>query len=241
MVKGIATNDKAILLYSDDQLQRYGISRYLTEQISQLRIVLVETKTQIRPLLKNGLPAVLLLDLVAEGRMVFQLIEEIRKVHRALPMLVLSKHSKTAIAERCLRSGANGYLDTRVELGQLPMAIQAVVEGQVYLSSKLQTHLLTRNMDSQPSEVSKLSRRELDIFHLLGRGKTVREIARELDLSAKTIESYRDKVKEKLNYKTSHELNRHALEFSVLQLDSCIVVARRRAKSTDAELKPAAS
>ena len=133
-------------------------------------------------------------------------------------MLVSSMHDESLFAERVLRAGGMGYINKQEPMEKVILAIRQVLQGAVYLSPRMSNRLLQAAvgapLDRNPIET--LSNRELEVFQLIGQGLTTKQIAERLDLSPKTIETHREKIKSKLNLANSIELSRHAVQW-VLQ------------------------
>jgi DNA-binding NarL/FixJ family response regulator len=127
-------------------------------------------------------------------------------------------YSEDFYAERALRAGAMGYINKEEATGKLLEAIRQVLAGKVYLSAAMTEKLLKRavgraDQESSPSMVSGLSDRELEVFRLIGEGRKTQEIAAQLHLSVKTVETYRDRMREKLDLSDGTELARCALQW----------------------------
>ena len=132
-------------------------------------------------------------------------------------MLVLSMHDESLFAERAIRGGAMGYLNKEQSRTQIVDAIRTILGGQVFLSEAMTARMLTRTMGKTESNgkspIETLSDRELQVFELIGQGVTVREIAEKLALSPKTVETYRENIKAKLDVNNATELIRHAVQW----------------------------
>jgi DNA-binding NarL/FixJ family response regulator len=134
---------------------------------------------------------------------------------------MLSMHDETTYANRALRAGALGYIMKREQPEKLISAVRTVLRGEVYLSETMASRMLgkyvrgrrTVEPEQAESEVSGLSDRELEVFELLGRGLSTRQIAERLHLSIKTIESHRENIKTKLNFRNAAELVWHATQW----------------------------
>src|SRR5690606_25160670 len=132
-------------------------------------------------------------------------------------VLVVSRHDEALYAERAIRAGARGYV-VKLEAGEVIVkAVRRVLAGGVYVSEEINERLLVgmatgrSSMTESPLEV--LSDRELEVFELTGRGLGTRDIAERLHLSVKTVESYRARIKNKLNLNTATELMQHAVQW----------------------------
>jgi DNA-binding NarL/FixJ family response regulator len=166
--------------------------------------------------LAEGLkPDLMIVDISLGDTNGIDLIKAATSKHPDLAILVVSMHDESLYAERALRAGAMGYVTKHEQPKTVKAAIQQVLAGELYLSHKVATSLVGKLMHgetsgSSESPVQQLSERELEVFKLLGHGKGAREIAQELNLSVATINSFRARIKEKLNFRTSTELLLHA-------------------------------
>jgi DNA-binding NarL/FixJ family response regulator len=127
-------------------------------------------------------------------------------------------HEESLYAERALRAGAMGYVMKQEPAKAVKVAIRKVLGGDIHLSDKMSATMLAKFMlgsrTNQPeSPIEKLSDRELEVFRMLGEGKATRQIAEELNLTITTINSFRNRIKEKLNLKNSTELILHAVQW----------------------------
>jgi DNA-binding NarL/FixJ family response regulator len=145
-----------------------------------------------------------------------ELIKDITALYPGTPILVLSMHDESLYAERVLRAGAKGYITKQEATTKVLVAIRAVLSGQIYVSEQIVARLLDRTskgskFGSSPMET--LADRELEVFQMIGRGLNTREIANELRIGTKTVETYRTRIKEKLNLETGAELTREAIRW----------------------------
>jgi DNA-binding NarL/FixJ family response regulator len=164
------------------------------------------------------MPEFVVLDISLEGPDGLELLKAIRIEYPKLPVLVLSMHDELLYAERALRAGANGYIMKQEATDRVLTAIRRILGGDVYLSDRLtkrMLHQLINGSVSPRDPLSKLSDRELEVYRLIGTGHGTRQIADELHVSAKTIESYQAHIKEKLSLRNARELVQHAVEWSV--------------------------
>lgn len=164
------------------------------------------------------LPDLVITDISLSGTSGIDLIKTLKSRHPELPVLVVSMHEETLYAERALRAGAMGYVMKQEPAKAVKAAIRKVLGGDIHLSEKMASamlgKLIHKRADEKPvSPIESLSNRELEVFRMLGEGKTSREIAEKLDLSIATINSFRNRIKEKLNFKNSTELILHAIHW----------------------------
>jgi DNA-binding NarL/FixJ family response regulator len=133
-----------------------------------------------------------------------------------IKILVLSMYDETLFAERVLQAGAMGYITKQESPGALVNAVQQVLRGEIFVSPRVTSRILhgmpTRTAPTE-DPVKGLSNRELQVFEMIGKGQTVKQVATSLHLSPKTIEAHREKIKHKLNLKNSTELNRRAIQW----------------------------
>jgi DNA-binding NarL/FixJ family response regulator len=161
-------------------------------------------------------PDVVVIDLSLKGGHGLELIQEIKARKRPVKMLVSTMHDESLFAERVLRAGAMGYISKQESPDKIVGALRQVLRGEIYLSPRMANRFLHRLASGQSFETSpidSLSDRELQVFEMIGQGLATKQIARKLDLSPKTIEAHREKIKAKLNLKSGAELSRHATQW----------------------------
>ncbi len=160
-------------------------------------------------------PDMVIVDISLKGRDGIDFVREVKRYYKDLPMLVLSMHDESRFAERSLHAGAKGYIMKRETSSSIVEAVRCVLNGKIYLSEKIKGELVDRLVTgAQPgteNPTQRLTDRELEVFRLLGRGLSTNEIARKLNLSVKTIGTYRERIKDKLNLRHASELIRHAM------------------------------
>jgi len=164
-------------------------------------------------------PDIVLLDISLNGPDGLEVLKEIRMKSGSLPVLILSMHDESIYAERAMRAGANGYIMKQEATEKVLIAIRRILQGDVYLSDRLTTTMLQQYVrggaHTKSSPLLNLTDRELEVFRLIGEGHGTRQIADELHLSVKTIESYQAHIKEKLALRNARELVQHAIEWTV--------------------------
>jgi DNA-binding NarL/FixJ family response regulator len=163
-------------------------------------------------------PDLVIADISLSGTSGIDLIKNIRAEFEDLPVLVVSMHEESLYAERALHAGAMGYVMKQEPAKTVKTAIRKVLGGDIHLSDKMSATMLSKFMrggrtDQPSSPIETLSNRELEVFRMLGEGKATRQIAEELDLTIATINSFRNRIKEKLNLKNSTELILHAVQW----------------------------
>ena len=161
-------------------------------------------------------PDVVVVDLGLRDMHGLRLIETIRLADPDIRILVLSAYSEALYGERALRSGADGYVNKQQAPGSIVEAIRATAAGRRYLSKELAERLMGLLLDRRKSGaawVSELSPRELEVFELIGNGKSTRDIAQQLGLSVHTIETHREKLRAKLLLRNGRELTQAAVRW----------------------------
>lgn len=169
--------------------------------------------------IEESKPDLAIVDLSLSGGTGIDLIRTLKNKHPDLPVLVVSMHEESLYAERALHAGANGYVMKQEPAKTVKVAIRKVLGGDMHLSEKMTATMLGKLMSGGQaappvSPIEKLSDRELEVFRMLGQGKMTRQIAAELDLSIATINSFRNRIKEKLDLKNSAELVMHAIQWT---------------------------
>jgi len=163
-------------------------------------------------------PDLAIIDISLSNRDGIELIKEIHTRYPKVLILVLTMHDEEVYAERSLRAGASGYVMKDQTAATMMSAIRRVLSGHIYTSDKINDRLMhqfaqSHGSSNTASNTSQLSNREVQIFRLLGDGVRAREIAKQLYISVRTIESHRVNIKRKLGIKTSDELLRYAIKF----------------------------
>jgi len=163
-------------------------------------------------------PDVVVVDISLEDAHGLDLVEEIRSRFPDVRIVVYSMYEESVYAERAIRAGASGYVMKSESTERVVEAIQSVTEGDVYLSQRMSSRILSKVIRQQDyafsSATEQLTDREMTVFEKLGKGQSVREIAEELDLSRKTVETYRRRAKEKLGFDTVDELLQYAVQWT---------------------------
>lgn len=208
---------KKILLVDDHPLMRKGLAMTLEAESDLSVYAQVDSAEEAIDVVNRELPDVAIVDISLPGMSGLELIKHLLALYPDLPILVVSRHDETLYAERAIRAGARGYI-MKLEAGDVIVkAVRRVLKGGIYVSDEINERLLMGMMSGRssvaesPMEV--LSDRELEVFELTGRGLGTREIAERLHLSVKTVESYRARIKSKLNLNTATELVQHAVQW----------------------------
>ncbi len=219
MEKLLDTKNKKIqiLIVDDHPIVRQG----LTLLIKQERNMNVCNEAEDAATAMKGItesnPDIMIIDVSLKGVDGIELSKNIKALYPNLPILILSMHDETLFAERALRAGANGYLMKQEGTEKVIAAICKIMEGKIYLSETMNEALLQKaihgHATKESTPIQQLSDRELGVFELIGQGFGTKQIATKLHLSSKTIETYREKIKKKLNLKNYIELIQHATQW----------------------------
>jgi DNA-binding NarL/FixJ family response regulator len=164
-------------------------------------------------------PDLAVIDISLNGPDGLDLLKSVRARDVNLPVLILSMLDESLYAERALHAGANGYIMKQEATERLLVAIRRILDGEIYLSERMSNRMLHRFAAGSPvgsqSPMAELSDRELEVFRLIGEGRGTRQIAQELHISVKTVESYQAHIKEKLSLKNARELVQQAIQWTV--------------------------
>lgn len=203
-----------ILIVDDHPLVRLGFAQLLSDEEDLVVCGEAESAAEGLRLVGELAPDLVVIDLSLKGTSGLELIKQVRSRRPDLPMLVCSMHDESLFAERALRAGAQGYIGKREAPEDLVTAARAVLAGERYLSPRFAARLEAAGLgprEDLPEPVAVLSDRELEVFELIGRGHGTREIAERLGLAVKTVETYRENIKEKLLIESAPELARRAV------------------------------
>ena len=207
---------RGLLLVDDHPILREGLAHLINREGDLKVCGQADTLPKALSAVKELKPELVIADIALKGGNGLELIKAILGLDSELPILILSVLDEALFAERSLRAGARGYVMKQEPIDELMGAIRRVLRGGRYLSQRMQERLLD-NLSSGPGNGSTpniecLSNRELEVFHLVGQGHGTRQIAEQLCLSIKTIETYRAHIKEKLKFRTGMELIRAAIK-----------------------------
>jgi DNA-binding NarL/FixJ family response regulator len=204
-----------VLLVDDHPLFREGLA-YLINGQPDMQVCGTASNIADGLALVRANPAqILVLDITLKGPSGLELIKEIEAQNINVSILVLSGHEESLYAERTLRAGARGYISKDEPPEKVISAIRQVLNGQTYLSPQMTAKIL-RTFSNGPAHiagVAALTDRELEVFEQIGRGRTTREIGARLHLGASTVETYRARIKTKLNLENATQLSHEAVRW----------------------------
>lgn len=195
-----------VLVVDDHAVVRRGVRDFLLEAFPGCAVVEAANADEALRAFESGTWDLVVLDLEMPGRGGLDVLKVMFRQQPQVPVLVLSAHAESQYANRARRAGARGYLTKGSSPEEIVLAARTLVAGQAYVSSSL---------EAGPASASEphltLSDRELQVFLMLARGQSVKQIGAELELSDKTISTYRARILDKMNMQTNAQLMRYAL------------------------------
>lgn len=208
-----------ILVVDDHPIVRQGLALLINQEADLVVCGEAEEAMGAMHVLASSKPDVLIVDISLNGPDGLDLLKNIRNLHPTLPVLILSMHDESIYAERALRAGANGYIMKQEATEKVLVALRRILGGEIYVSdciaNRMLKHYITGSGTLRNSSIADLSDRELEVFRLIGEGHGTRQIAGELHLSVKTVESYQAHIKEKLSLRSARELMQHAIQWNM--------------------------
>jgi DNA-binding NarL/FixJ family response regulator len=217
-----ATNRKSKIFVVDDHpIVRQGLGLLINREPDMIVCGAAEEAQSALRAISTLQPDVLVVDISLNGPDGLELVKTVRTRDANMPILVLSMHDESIYAERALRAGANGYIMKQEATEKVLIAIRRIMRGDVYLSDRVSSKMLQQyvrgSTTARQSPVAELSDRELEVFRLVGEGHGTRQIAEDLHLSVKTVETYQAHIKEKLSLRNARELVQHAVEWHLTE------------------------
>ncbi len=204
------TSKLKVLLVEDHPMFREHLTQLIKRDLGMTICGEADNIRDAMNLIVEQKPDIAIVDITLRGSSGLELLKDIKAQNIELNVLVLSMHDEDLYAERALRAGAKGYITKNEASTELINAIRCVMKGEVYASRQLTTKLLERMTQKRgPADIidlATLADRELEVFQMLGRGKSTREIAQALNLGESTVETYRARIKEKLQLRSAAEL-----------------------------------
>src|SRR2546430_1155157 len=206
---------KRIVIVDDHPLFRKGLEQLIHSDSAFAVCGEANNASQAMSVIRELKPDLAIIDLSLPGANGIELIKNIRAEFPKLPILVLSMHDESLYALRALRAGAQGYVMKQEALEKVIGAIDGVFAGRPYLSPEMSAKLINSFASGKGESdlTDKLSDRELEILEMIGKGRDVREIAKLLHLSPKTVETHRAHIKEKLNLANARQVARYAVQW----------------------------
>lgn len=208
---------KKILILDDHPIIRQGL-RQLLNQESDLEVCAeAANAAEAFRAIETAKPDIVIVDITLEGPNGIEFIKSAKEQYPELLFLVHSMHDEMLYAERALRAGAKGYVMKQEAPETLVTAIRRVLRGQIHMSDSMTERMLEQRYNGASDSLfpmEALSDRELEVFQLIGRGETTNHISKLLHRSIKTIETYRARIKDKLNLNDNMQLIRYAMQWT---------------------------
>jgi DNA-binding NarL/FixJ family response regulator len=213
----VEKNRKNIVLVDDHPVLRKGLARLIDSKEGFVVCGEASSAADAMEVIRAEKPHLAVVDIVLPGASGIDLTKSIRAEFPDVPVLILSMHDDALYATRALRAGATGYIVKQDAIDNITTALQETLDGRRYLSPGIAEQLQTNGVGDEPRSshdlIDQLTDRELEIFHLIGKGSDVREIAEALNVSPKTVETHRTNIKEKLKLKNARQVARVALQW----------------------------
>ncbi len=208
---------KRVLIVDDHPVFRYGITALINAEADLEVCGEASSSPAALDAMRKLEPDIALLDISLPGSNGIELIKLMKAEYPKLPLLILSMHDESLYALRALKAGALGYVMKAEALTHVLDALRKALKGEIYVSPRLSERLIFQAIQSTDgqarSPVDRLSDREVEVLAMLGRGLSTKEMASELHLSVKTIETHRAHIKEKLGLRDSSEMVRFAMDW----------------------------
>lgn len=207
-----------IMIVDDHPLVREGLAALISSDARLEICAEASGIAEARRLVAEARPDVAIVDLTLNDGNGLELIKEFKAGYPEMKSLVLTMHEESLFAERAMRAGAAGYVHKQQASRTIVHAIRAVLAGKPHLSEQMLQRMMQLAFGSAEYErprsmLELLSDRELEVFGLIGRGMTTGAIASALEVSQKTVQAHRERIKDKLNLKNSVELTKHAVQW----------------------------
>jgi len=204
-----------ILIVDDHPLIRDGLKTRLAARSTWTICGEAEMPTEAIRLVREMAPTVVIIDLSLKDGNGLELIKQIAAMNNAPRMLVCSMHDENLYAQRAIHAGALGFLHKQRASDQIVEAIERVLEGKLFVSDEIMQRVLKRAVrGAESNPIEELTDQELQVFEAIGSGMSVSRIGATLFLSPKTVETYRDRIKRKLNLRNAAELLRYAVKWT---------------------------
>jgi DNA-binding NarL/FixJ family response regulator len=210
------TTKRRIFLVDDHDVVRLGAARVIEREADLMICGEARSVGEAMPLIRKVCPDLVVADISLKNSNGLEMVKTLHAEFPKLCLLVMSMHDELIWAEVALRAGARGYIMKESSIETLIPAIRTVLEGQIFVSPAVSRRLMEAHLHNPKTAamapIDRLSGRELQVLQLLGQSKSSREISGELNISVKTVEYYKQNLKDKLNLKSAGELTRFALE-----------------------------
>lgn len=201
-----------ILIADDHEIVRKGLKQILIDEFAFANIEEVSDGAALVEKAVSGNWDIILSDMAMPGLTGLQALEQIKKHNVRVPVLILSMYPADQYALRVIKAGASGYLTKDTAQEELVTAIRRILSGKKYIPSLIAEQIIEEMGDRKKQLHETLSDRELTVMKMLAEGRSISEIAQQLNLGVTTISTYRSRILEKMNLRTNADLTRYALE-----------------------------
>src|SRR5256714_10425738 len=210
-----APKKSRVVLVEDHPMFREQLAQLINKEPSMTVSGEADNIRDALEVLESAAADIVIVDLTLKGPSGLELIKDLKARGIDVPVLVLSMHDELLYAERVLRAGARGYITKQEASHEVMAAIRKVLDGEVYLGSRIASRVLERFSAGPKTDsgVSLLTDRELEVFELIGRGRTTREISNSLCLGISTVDTYRARIKSKLHLENTSQLSHEAIRW----------------------------
>jgi len=204
-----------VVLVEDHPMFREQLTQLISKEPSMMVCGCADNIQDALRLIEAEKPDVAIVDLTLKGPSGLELIKNLKAKELETPILVLSMHDESLYAERVLKAGARGYITKNEVSKEVMTAIYAVLRGEIYLPARIASRILESVAVGRKNEngVGQLTDRELEVFEMIGRGRSTREISHCLHLGISTVDTYRARIKAKLNLENSSQLHHEAIRW----------------------------
>lgn len=208
-----------IFIVDDHEIVRCGLTQFINHKKNYIVCGEAADANSAIALINTSNPDIIIVDINLGGISGIELIKAIITRYGKKNIMALSMHGENEIVERALKAGARGYILKSDPAEHIIMGIEKIIAGETYISPTIKDRLFEKFIKGSSSDEEKsielLTDREFEIFKLIAKGLNRREIAEQLSLNSSTIGTYRDRIKEKLDLKSSSELVKYAVEWSL--------------------------
>jgi len=208
---------KDIFIVDDHPIVCEGLEQLINQEVDLLVCGHAGDAVRAMKAIRSLDPDLVIVDISLEGKSGIELMNEIKTFFPNIRILALSMHEQPLIVDRCMKAGAMGYVSKNEVTNVIIKAIRRVLSGMIYLSEAMSERLLdnlyVKKRQSGQVLVDSLTKREFEVFGLISKGLSSREIAEILSISIKTVDAHREHIKEKLRLNDSRELYSYALQW----------------------------
>ena len=213
----MSDSKKKVVIVDDHPLFRERLAQLINHELDMEVTGEAEYAKDAIQLIRSRSPDLAIVDITLNESSGLELLKSIRALSISIPVLVLSMHEESLYAERALRAGATGYITKHQAAGEVILAIRRVLAGEIYLSERMTSGFLksltATGVKGIARAFDRITDRELEVLDLIGRGHTTRQIADKLQIGVATVDTYRARIKEKMNFRNAAELLHFAIRW----------------------------